>query len=120
MSRRGGVRNRAGERWWTVKLRQAKARPISFWTWAVPPPLPHDQPGRRCGAETAEGTPNGSEVDQFEVWFALADQLYRDVSRPGSGNWLHWSDYERWAGLFDSVPGVGEYYRFLCETRPKK
>ena len=55
-----------------------------------------------------------TEGDEFEYWCYKCEELlmlgmYKQISH---------REYVKRATHFDTIPGVGEYYRWLCESIP--
>ena len=57
-----------------------------------------------------DNTPEGSEVDELEFANALADQLYLLACTDQIAD----KPYIRCANYLDTVPLVGDYFRYWC------
>jgi hypothetical protein len=58
-------------------------------------------------------TPEASELDELEVRYHLADWLYL-ASTEGS---ISDKQYIRYGSYLDTIPLVGDYFRYLCAYR---
>ena len=63
-------------------------------------------------AGTFTRTPEASELDELEGLYALADWLFW-VATKGK-NRICDKQYIRYGNYLDTVPLVGEYFRYLC------
>jgi hypothetical protein len=57
-------------------------------------------------------TPEASELDELEGLYALADWLFWVATK--EKNNICDKQYNRYAKYLDTVPLVGEYFRYLC------
>jgi len=64
--------------------------------------------------ETWPDTPRGEEREELICWMRLVEQVV-EAGEKGEVSKRRWV---RWGELFDSVPGVGEYFRQLLRELP--
>ena len=62
------------------------------------------------GEGTFTRTPATSELDELEVRYRLADWLYQAATEGDISE----TQYLRYAKFLDTIPLVGDYFRYLC------